>query len=310
MRVVVFAYHNMGLAGLEALRRAGYEIACIFSHEDDPNENCWFGSVRAWAEDRKIPVHCPADVNLPEWIDRISVIRPEMIFSFYYRHMLKEEILSLPSRGGYNLHGSLLPAYRGRCPVNWVLVNGETRTGVTLHHMVPKADAGDIVGQRVVPITPEDTAATLYAKICKQAGMLLDELLPLMEEGKAPRIPQDARLGTYFGGRRPEDGKIDWQWTAYRIYNLIRAVTEPYPGAFGVLPDGSRLLVWWATPEECEGESTENTPGTIETEDGRIFVRTGQGTRLRLLDVETGEGRKTGEALIRYFNDREGTLLS
>ena len=135
-----------------------------------------------------------------------------MIFSFYYRHMIPEEILRIPPQGAYNLHGSLLPAYRGRCPVNWVLVNGETQTGVTLHHMVKKADAGDIVGQRVVPIAPEDTAFTLYGKLCDAAGILLDELLPLMKIGQAPRIPQDISRGSYFGGRRPEDGRIDWSW--------------------------------------------------------------------------------------------------
>ena len=309
MKVVAFAYHNMGLAGLEALRRAGYEIACIFSHEDDPDENCWFGSVKAWAEQQKIPVHCPADVNRPEWINRISDIRPDMVFSFYYRHMLKDEILGLPSQGAYNLHGSLLPAYRGRCPVNWVLVNGEVRTGVTLHHMVRKADAGDIVGQRAVDIAPDDTAATLYTKICKEAGVLLDELLPLMKEGKCPRIPQDIGLGSYFGGRRPDDGKIDWQWPAGRIYNLVRAVTEPYPGAFGTFADGSRLVVWWAAPEACEGKAADHSPGTVEVEKNGVFIRAGQG-RLHLLDVETKEGRKTGEELIRYFNDREGMILS
>lgn len=309
MKTVVFAYHNMGLAGLDALDRAGFEIACIFSHEDDPGENCWFGSVKSWAAEKNIPVYCPDDVNRPEWIDMIAGIGPEMIFSFYYRHMLKEEILGLASRGAYNLHGSLLPAYRGRCPVNWVLVHGENETGVTLHHMVRKADAGDIVGQRAVPIAPEYTAVTLYGKLCAEAGTLLDELLPLMREGSAPRITQDISRGSYFGGRKPEDGRIDWRWPVKRIFNLIRAVTEPYPGAFCTLPDGSRFFIWWAVPEEkCEG-MREKPPGTVEREGEGIFVRTGEG-RLRLMDIGTTDERLTGDDLIRYFNDREGMILS
>ena len=309
MRSVVFAYHDMGLAGLRALRRAGIEIACIFSHEDDPDENCWFGSVKEWAIDQAIPLYCPEKVNQPEWIARIAAFRPEVIFSFYYRHMLTDEILVIPPHGAYNLHGSLLPAYRGRCPVNWVLVQGERQTGVTLHHMVTKADAGDIVGQNVVPIERTDTAVILYKKLCDSAGVLLDELLPQMKAGTAPRLPQDIGKGSYFGGRRPEDGRIDWRWPAERIYNMIRAVTAPYPGAFCLLPDGEKLILWWATPEE-EGASLRGTsPGSVEVGSNRVLVRTGQG-RLHLADVETINGRMTGEGLIRYFNNKEGMILS
>ena len=308
MKTVVFAYHKMGLAGLNALCRAGYEIACIFSHEDDPEENCWFGSVKAWGRERGIGVLCPTELQGLEWAARIADLCPEMIFSFYYRHLLPEVILRIPPAGAYNLHGSLLPAYRGRCPVNWVLVNGETQTGVTLHHMVAKADAGDIVGQRGVRIAPDDTALTLYGKLCVAAGALLDEFLPLMEEGRAPRRPQDISQGSYFGGRRPEDGRIDWRWPAERIYNLVRAVTEPWPGAFCTLPDGSRLMVWRAAAEEEAGSGAKQ-PGTIEIEGEGVFIRTGR-RRLRLLDVETGSQRMTGEGIIQYFKDREGMILS
>jgi len=309
MRSVVFAYHDMGLAGLRALRRAGIEIAAIFSHEDDPDENCWFGSVKEWAIQAAIPLYCPLNVNQPEWVGRIAAYRPEVIFSFYYRHMLKDEILAVPECGAYNLHGSLLPAYRGRCPVNWVLVQGERQTGVTLHHMVTKADAGDIVGQKVVPIAKTDTAVILYKKLCDAAGDLLDELLPQIKSGTAPRRPQDIEKGSYFGGRRPEDGRIDWRWPAERIYDMIRAVTEPYPGAFCLLPDGTKLILWWGTPEEVKASRPASSPGRVEVEGNRVLVWTGQG-RLRLADAETIDGRMTGEGLIRYFSDREGLVLS
>lgn len=299
----------MGLVGLQALKQAGYDIACIFSHEDDPIENCWFGSVKAWATEQAIPLYCPADVNQPEWIEKISALSPDMIFSFYYRRMLAEKILDLPPLGAYNLHGSYLPAYRGRCPVNWVLVNGEKKTGVTLHHMVKKADAGDIVGQQVVPIETTDTAFTLYRKLCHAAGDLLDEFLPLMKAGKAPRIPQDITQGSYYGGRKPEDGRIDWRWSAERIYNLIRAVTEPYPGAYCSLPGGLKLLIWWARPEEKGRGTIGDPPGKVYVERKRVFVKAGRES-VRLLDVETGDRRMTGEELVRYFKNREGMILS
>jgi methionyl-tRNA formyltransferase len=309
LKSVVFAYHDMGLEGLRALERAGFDIGCIFSHHDDPNEKCWFGSVKTWADERAIPLYCPADVNQPEWVCRIADLRPDMIFSFYYRRMLAETILNLASLGAYNLHGSYLPAYRGRCPVNWVLVNGETKTGVTLHRMVKKADAGDIVGQRVVPIEPTDTAVILYRKLCDAAQILLDEVLPLMKAGKAPCIPQDITKGSYYGGRKPEDGRIDWRWSSERIFNLIRAVTDPYPGAFCRLPDGSRLLVWWAVQDDAGPKEIGNLPGKVKVEEKRVLVQTGQGI-IRLVDAETVDQRMTGEKLVQFFKDREGMILS
>ncbi|HUL37517.1 MAG TPA: formyltransferase, partial [Thermodesulfobacteriota bacterium] len=250
MKAVVFAYHNIGIIGLEALAREKFEIQAIFSHLDDPDENIWFGSVVEWAKKNEIPLFCPKGVNTPEWVEMIRKLSPEVIFSFYYRNLLGGDILAVPSAGSFNLHGSLLPAYRGRCPVNWVLVKGERRTGVTLHHMVEGADAGDIVGQKEVLIEFEDTARTLYQKLCVKARELLEELLPLIKKGIAPRVAQNLKEGSYYGGRRPEDGKIDWKWPAMQIYNLVRAVTEPYPGAFGYLPEGEKLLIWWALPEK------------------------------------------------------------
>ena len=231
-----------------------------------PEENIWFGSVVEWAKKNEIPVFCPKNVNTPEWIERIRTLSPEVIFSFYYRNLLGRDILRIPSAGSFNLHGSLLPAYRGRAPVNWVLVNGERRTGVTLHHMVEAPDAGDIVGQKEVLIEFEDTAFTLYQKLCAKGRELLEEVLPLIEKGVAPRMAQDLKQGSYFGGRKPEDGKIDWSWPVMQIYNLVRAVTEPYPGAFTYLPEGEKLLIWWALPEK--GNGSERTTGALEFEKG------------------------------------------
>ncbi len=307
MRAVVFAYHNMGVAGLEALRHAGFNIAAIFSHKDDPGENVWFDSVTEWARKNEIEVFCPDDVNKPEWIQKISRLSPDVIFSFYYRHMINKDILSIPPSGAYNLHGSLLPAYRGRVPVNWVLVYGEKQTGVTLHHMIDKPDAGDIVGQKAVDIDFSDTAQTLYDKLCRAARTLLEEILPLIREGKAPRTPQDLTKGSYFGGRRPEDGRIDWRWPAVRIYNLIRAVTEPYPGAFAYLPGEEKIMVWWAVLEDRG--SRNHLPGHIEIEPGSVLVGTGQG-HIRLLDIEVAGARMKNDLIFNYFKSKKGLVLT
>ncbi|HON22427.1 MAG TPA: formyltransferase [Syntrophales bacterium] len=337
MRAVVFAYHNMGIAGLEALKRAGFEIPAVFSHADDPDEKCWFASVVSWAQTRDIPVYCPADVNAPAWVARIAALAPEAIFSFYYRKLLGNEILAIPPAGAFNLHGSLLPAYRGRVPVNWVLVNGEEQTGVTLHYMTAKPDAGDIVGQRAVAIDFADTAVTLYEKLCREAVLLLGEVLPLIRAGRAPRIPQDVARATYFGGRKPADGRIDWTWPARRIYNLIRAVTDPYPGAFTFLPDGTKMFVWWGLPDagppapgrETAAPSPDNPTGAFSAQSaaggagpdladlpvgaaapppgqigadagGRFYVQTGAG-RLFLLDIEIAGRRMKGAEIGDFF---------
>ena len=306
MRAVVFAYHDMGITGLESLKRAGFEIDAIFSHVDDPGENCWFGSVSDWAAENDIPLFCPENVNRPDWRDKISIWRPQVIFSFYYRRLLGLEILGIPTEGAFNLHGSLLPFYRGRCPVNWVLVNGEKETGVTLHRMVEEPDAGDIVAQEAVPIAFEDTARSLYKKLCRQAAHLLDGVLPEIKDGEARAVPQDWRAGSYFGGRTPQDGRIDWRWPALRIYNLIRAVTDPYPGAFTLTKSGEIVIIWWGIPEEgnLAGES-----GKIKIEKDAVFVSTGDGGRMRLLDIEVkGERLKKG-AISSLFISKEGEVL-
>jgi len=305
MRAVAFAYHNMGIAGLEALKKNGIGISAVFSHKDDPGENIWFGSVVDWAEKNGIPVFCPETVNTPEWIEKIRRMAPDVLFSFYFRKLLNSEILKIPVAGAYNLHGSLLPAYRGRCPVNWVLVRGEKKTGVTLHRMIEKADAGDIVGQREIWIRPEDTAVSLYGKLCAGAGELLDELLPLIKNGTVPRIPQDPERASYFEGRKPEDGKIDWSWPVERIYNLVRAVTEPYPGAFSGLC-GRKMLIWWALPQR--GADPDPVPGSVEIEREEVYVRAADG-RLKLLDIEVNGSRMTGRLIFEYFKEKRGVIL-
>jgi methionyl-tRNA formyltransferase len=306
MKTVVFAYHNIGIVGLEALAKGKFDIQAIFSHLDDRAENIWFGSVSEWAKKNQIPVFCPQNVNTPEWVERIRKTSPEVIFSFYYRNLLSKDIFMIPSVGSFNLHGSLLPAYRGRAPVNWVLVNGEKRTGVTLHHIVEAPDAGDIVGQKEVIIQFEDTAYTLYHKLCVMAKELLGEVLPLIKKGIAPRMPQDLKRGSYYGGRRPEDGKINWDWPVMKIYNLVRAVTEPYPGAFTYLPGGEKLFIWWALPEK--DHFSKSNVGTLEFENGNVYARASDG-RLRLLDIEVGKERMKGNQILEFLIKQERVVL-
>ncbi|MFP3492806.1 bifunctional UDP-4-amino-4-deoxy-L-arabinose formyltransferase/UDP-glucuronic acid oxidase ArnA [Pseudomonas sp. SIMBA_059] len=244
-KAVVFAYHDIGCAGIEALLAAGYDIAAVFTHADDPKENNFYGSVAQLCARNGIPVHAPEDANHPLWIERIAKLNPDFIFSFYYRNLLSEALLATAKKGAFNLHGSLLPKYRGRAPANWVLVNGETETGVTLHRMVKRADAGAILAQQKVIIDRTDTGLTLHAKLREAATNLLRDALPQLAQGKLAETAQDESQATYFGRRTAADGKLDWKKPAEELFNLVRAVTQPYPGAFCAVGE-HKLIVWQA----------------------------------------------------------------
>jgi len=250
--LLVFAYHDVGYECLNVLIERGENILAVITHEDNPNERIWFRSVKDLVRQSNIPVFTPESVNTPDWISRIRAWNPDLILSFYYRNMIKEEILSIPRLGAFNMHGSLLPKYRGRVPINWAVLHGEEETGVTLHAMVKRADAGDIVDQEAVPIGPEDTAQDVFNKAVKAARRVIERQIDAINNGTAPRRKQDESLAAYFGGRRPEDGRIDWTESAQKIYNLIRAVTHPYPGAFTDV-NGKRMFIWWARPLKGPG---------------------------------------------------------
>jgi methionyl-tRNA formyltransferase len=241
-------------------------------------------------------VYTTEEVNSPDWVAKIAALNPDVIFSFYYRKMIGREILDLPEAGAFNLHGSYLPHYRGRCPVNWVIINGEKQTGVTLHYMIEKPDAGDIAGQKAVAIGVSDTAKTLYDKLCCAAKELLDEVLPLIKKGQISRQAQDLTQGSYFGGRRPEDGRIDWKRSAGEIYNLIRGVTEPYPGAFAFLDDNKKIIIWWAEPVSAK----DAPPGKLIVDDKEILVQTGKNA-IKILDIEVEGERLKGKQIQSYF---------
>ena len=231
-RAVVFAYHDIGVRCLEVLLELGVEVSLVVTHQDSKSEEIWFDSVAELAKRNGIAVITPDDVNAAAVIDRVSQSRPDFIFSFYYRQMLGQKLLDIPARGAFNLHGSLLPKYRGRVPVNWAIIHGEKETGVSLHRMEIKPDAGNLLAQAAVSILRNDTAYDVFQKLKCASETMLTELIPEMLAGRVIEMPLDMEKGSYFSGRKPEDGRIDWSLPAIDIHNLIRAVAPPYPGAF------------------------------------------------------------------------------
>ncbi|ERT14023.1 bifunctional UDP-4-amino-4-deoxy-L-arabinose formyltransferase/UDP-glucuronic acid oxidase ArnA [Photorhabdus temperata] len=280
MKAIIFAYHDIGCVGINALTKAGFDIQAVFTHTDNPTENHFFSSVARLSADLALPVFAPENVNHPLWIERIREMKPDVIFSFYYRDMLSEDILSLASVGAFNLHGSLLPKYRGRAPINWAILHGETETGVTLHKMVLKPDAGDIVAQHKVAIAETDTSLILHGKMREAAEKLLDQVLPQIKAGTYTATPQDEKQATYFGRRTAADGEIDWNKSATEINNLIKAVTEPYPGAFTFLGD-RKMTIWQAS---VLNKTHNKQPGTILSV-APLIIACGQGA----LEIMSGQ---------------------
>ncbi len=280
MKAVVFAYHDIGCTGIRALHQAGYEITAIFTHADNAAENQFYGSVARTAAELGVAVYAPEEVNHPLWVDRIKAMSPDIIFSFHYRHMLCDDIIQCAPKGAFNLHASLLPRYRGRAPLNWVLVNGEEETGVTLHRMVKRADAGAIIAQNRVAIASDDNALTLHHKQNASAQQLLNASLPQLLNGSFTEREQDESQASYVGRRTPEDGRIDWHQPAEKIHNLVRAVTDPWPGAFSYV-GGSKFIIWQSAPRQ---DLTAARPGTVLSV-SPLVVACGQGA----LEIVTGQ---------------------
>lgn len=282
-RAVVFAYHDVGVRCLSVLLAHGIDVALVVTHRDNPDENIWFGSVARLARLNDLSVVTPDDPNAPNCIADIRAARPDFIFSFYYRHMLGPDILGLAPRGAYNMHGSLLPRYRGRVPVNWAIIHGERETGATLHRMVEKPDAGDIVAQQAVPILPDDTARDVFAKITVAAEIALDGVLPALIAGTASHTPQDLSKGSYFGGRKPEDGRIDWAQPARAIHDLVRAVAPPYPGAWFEFMGLKAVLL---RTQVAPGSALARGAAVLVREADRLVVHCRDGSTLRIIELE------------------------
>jgi len=306
-RAVVFAYHNVGVRCLKALLGRGVEVALVVTHRDNPAETIWFSSVAEIAAGYDIPVITPDDPNAAEVLAQVRAARPDFLFSFYYRHMLKAPLLAVAPRGAFNMHGSLLPKYRGRVPINWAVVCGESETGATLHVMNEKPDNGAIVDQFAVPILPDDSAQEVFDKVTVAAELVLWRCLPGLLDGKATFTEQDLSQGGYFGGRKPEDGRIRTDLTAAQLHNFVRALTHPYPGAFADLAEG-RLQIWQT---RHVGSVAQRPAGAeFSVADGHLQIVCADGGVLRVTDATLAGEPLTAEAFAARFKQACVSLAS
>lgn len=283
MHAVVFAYHDVGVNCLKALLNAGIQVDLVITHQDDPNENVWFGSVAKVCVEKNIPYITPNTNELVDLIPKLQALAPDYIFSFYYRFMIPDQILKCAKIAALNMHGSLLPKYRGRAPVNWAILHGETETGATLHVMETKPDAGDIVGQATVSIGPDETATDVFAKVSQAAVLVIEQALPSLLKGIVPRKLNELQKGSYFGGRKPKDGQIHWNQTAKQVHDLVRAVAPPYPGAF-TNHDGKTMIIARTSRNGPFPANLDLGVSGIQVVDNRVFGICGDRQAVEILD--------------------------
>jgi len=283
LHAVVFAYHDVGVNCLKALLGAGIQIDLVVTHQDDPNENVWFGSVVKLCEDQQIPYITPDANQLMDLVPQLQKLAPDYLFSFYYRHMIPAELLACAKIGALNMHGSLLPKFRGRAPVNWAILHGATETGATLHMMEIKPDAGDIVGQSAVSIGPNETATDVFTKVSQAAVTVIHQVLPELVQGHIPKKPNNLAQGSYFGGRKPADGEILWHQTAQQVHNLVRAVAPPYPGAFTDWQGQRKIVARTSLEGPFPRELDLQAPG-IQVVDNQVFGVCGDQKAVAILD--------------------------
>lgn len=247
MKIVYIGSVEIGYTILESVYDSGFSVNTLFTLEFEKKDQTSgfvdFGPLVLKNNSKLIRV---SNLNTPEYIRMISEINPDLIIVCGWQRLVCKEILEIPRLGTIGFHSSLLPKYRGRAPVNWAIIAGEKESGITMFYLTEEADAGDIIAQRAFPILLNDDCDTVYKKSARAGAELISEFLPKISAGCAPRTHNPSKSYPAYPKRTPDDGEIDFQRSAIDVYNFIRALTKPYPGAFTYLPDGCKIVIWKA----------------------------------------------------------------
>jgi len=269
--------------------------------------------VKIIASKRNIPVYQPKDLKDPYFLEKIILLKPDLIVVVAFGRILPGELLDIPGSFSINLHPSLLPKYRGPAPIPWVLIKGEEKTGVTVQKMGEKIDEGDIILQKEVFIAPQDTSETLGRKLSYTGAQALIEAINLIKKGEVKLKPQEGKA-SYAPKIKKQMGEINWKVAAWKIHNLVRAL-NPSPGAFTTFRhnDESSLIKIWQTEvlEEVLNDEVENIPGSIiRIEKGvGFFVKTGKGTILVKQVQLPNRSRINAYDFIKGYHIKEGFIL-
>jgi methionyl-tRNA formyltransferase len=296
MRIGWIGFHMEGIPALEAILQQGTRVQAVITLKPES------AAKRSGAADYQtlcrrfsLPLHEVTNINEPGSIELLRKMDLDLLIVLGWTQILKPEALRTAKIGVIGAHASLLPRNRGRAPVNWVILRGEQQTGNSLIWLAEHVDSGDIIDQTIIPITPYDTCATIYQRVADSNKEMILKTITKLMKGERPGKPQKSSNEILLPGRRPQDGAIDWAKPSGEIYNFVRALTRPYPGAFSYLDD-ERWLIWQCALVPGEPSFNAN-PGQIigpvyspvESACGQ-WVNCGNGAVI-LLEVQRSNGQ-------------------
>jgi len=290
MRILFFGGHDLGKITLEYLLEQDKNVVAAVMTETD---NEWYHGLEEVTDKYNLKLFEEKNINNNQFVEKVrDELKPDLIVSVNFDQIFKKEIINIPEKGCINIHASLLPKYRGRAPLNWAILNGEEETGVTVHYINEGIDTGKIILQEKIEIKKTDYIADILKKVKGKYPELINKAVDLIDNDEVEPVEQKKENGSYYGKRTPADGLINWEQSAKIIYNLIRAVSHPYPGAFTYLDD-EKVFIWRA---EVEAKNANNEqPGKIiEKSDDSLFVQCGKG-QLFVTDYETKTEISTGD---------------
>lgn len=303
MRTVFISQNELGFACLQELLNLGADVHHVFTKPANPNisDQVAFGPL---CRSHGVPITETESVNDETTVATIRKCDPDLLFVIGWSELVSPTVLNIPSVTALGMHPAPLPRGRGRAPLAWSLIKGLDETALSFFHLVEEADAGDLVGQKPLPIGIDDDAGSMYQKVIKAARAMIQEYYPKFEQGVIPRTPQEDENATWWPRRKPRHGLVDWRRSPRDLYNWIRGQTRPYPGAFSYI-DGQKVTIWTANPPN--GDTAFVRPGEISYETGdAIGVGVWESTiEITELQVENDEP-VTGEEFLEAYDFQIG----
>lgn len=301
---------DFAVASLEALLSSGHEIIGIVTQPDRPKgrgKKVAYSPVKEIALKHGLTVYQPQRVKTTEFYQLLDELKPDLIVVVAFGQLLSKEILNHPPYGCVNVHASLLPRYRGAAPIHWSVIDGEAETGVTTMFMDEGLDTGDMIFKACIPIEAKDTTGVIHDKLARLGGEVLVATVKALEEGSAPRIPQDDALSCYAPLLTKEHEVIDWEKDAHQINNLVRGM-NPWPGVYTYL-DGKRLKIKEATVYKLnEQKASVGQVVKVLPEEGFV-IQTGKGSILVTAVQLEGAKALPSPAFLRGYSLQEGQRL-